>query len=383
MVNVKLPKTVRLKTYVGTTLVLTVLLLASVGYVLTSNGTTVTITPQSYTETASYVIFKVGSTYYAKNGSTGEIEFSGTNASYIVNQALSLGKHILIKSGQYNIAPPIQYISSASSHESIVIEGEGFNTELGWSGGASTDSLISVNGTWVHLIIKNIRIYGGDDACDYGITAEVRSVYLQNVMVSAFKVWAILLQDTYDVHIEHCYGINSGGGLYLKHCNHVVIEGGGYGSNHLDTGEKIGIKIGESGGYICSAVLIQGVDTTANDVYGIYVNYGRYVTIKACYFENNGQHIALGSGQYSVKAENNYFADGTAFLLKNSGTIEFNNNSSVTISHGLAKIPTFVSVSFNITGWGDWKWSATLTQLTITTSNTINATAYWYAEYKP
>jgi len=92
MVNVKLPKTVKLKTYVATTLVLAVLLLASVGYVLTSNGTTVTITPQSYIETASYVIEKIGSTVYAKNGSTGEPEFSGTNAATVIQTVFNTVK---------------------------------------------------------------------------------------------------------------------------------------------------------------------------------------------------------------------------------------------------------------------------------------------------
>jgi len=118
MVNVKLPKTVKLKTYVATTLVLTVLLLASVGYVLTSNGTTVTVTPQSYTETASYVIFKVGSTYYAKNGSTGEIEFSGTNASQVLQQTANKvgsagGGMIFIKNtgGTYSLTSDV-YLKS-------------------------------------------------------------------------------------------------------------------------------------------------------------------------------------------------------------------------------------------------------------------------------
>jgi len=109
MVNVKLPKTVRLKTYVGTTLVLAVLLLASVGYVLTSNGTTVTITPQSYIETASYVIEKIGSTVYAKNGSTGVIEFSGTNASQVINNAMDNNRVIYLREGTYTLTAMLDF----------------------------------------------------------------------------------------------------------------------------------------------------------------------------------------------------------------------------------------------------------------------------------
>jgi len=39
-------------------------------------------------ETADYVIFKEGSTYYAKNGSTGEIEFSGTDAATVLESGV-------------------------------------------------------------------------------------------------------------------------------------------------------------------------------------------------------------------------------------------------------------------------------------------------------
>lgn len=44
---------------------------------------TTTIEPGSMVETASYTVFKDGSTYYAKNGTTGAIDYSGANASQI------------------------------------------------------------------------------------------------------------------------------------------------------------------------------------------------------------------------------------------------------------------------------------------------------------
>ncbi len=40
-------------------------------------------------EDVSYVLFKDGSTYYAKNGDSGNIKYSGSNATYIINSALA------------------------------------------------------------------------------------------------------------------------------------------------------------------------------------------------------------------------------------------------------------------------------------------------------
>jgi hypothetical protein len=81
----------------------------------------------SNVEEASYVIFGVDKNgdgvadeIYAKNGRTGEIEFSGTNASEIISQTLNIltnGGKIFIKNGVYYIDTPIEIPSN------VIIEG--------------------------------------------------------------------------------------------------------------------------------------------------------------------------------------------------------------------------------------------------------------------
>lgn len=56
----------------------------------------VTITPLSFHGDARFTVFKIGSTYYAKNGSSGAITYSSTNASYVVNSALAFGGTIIL-----------------------------------------------------------------------------------------------------------------------------------------------------------------------------------------------------------------------------------------------------------------------------------------------
>ncbi len=62
------------------------------------------VQPGSMVIEASYVIFTDGSTVYARNGLTGEIEFSGTDASTVIQNtinALTNGGKIFIRTGTY------------------------------------------------------------------------------------------------------------------------------------------------------------------------------------------------------------------------------------------------------------------------------------------
>jgi hypothetical protein len=61
----------------------------------------------SMVETASYVVFEDGSTYYAKNGTTGAIDYSGTNALTVAQNALNdmiYGGTLFFKQGTYTFS---------------------------------------------------------------------------------------------------------------------------------------------------------------------------------------------------------------------------------------------------------------------------------------
>jgi hypothetical protein len=76
-------------------------------------------------------------------------------------------------------------------------------------------------------------------------------------------------------------------------------------------------------------------------------------------------------------------ADDSVTYSENSGTATITSGTSVTFNHNLVTTPTFVSCSFNATGWGSWKWSATATQITITVETSGNYTVYWTAKVTP
>ena len=64
----------------------------SFGYLLGASGPTewgTVIEPGSMVSNADYTIFVDGTNYKARNGTTGNIEYSSTNASQVINNAIS------------------------------------------------------------------------------------------------------------------------------------------------------------------------------------------------------------------------------------------------------------------------------------------------------
>ena len=55
-------------------------------------------------EPASYIIWKEGGTYYAKNGHTGQTPFKGKDALEVIRQALSQGGNTFLKKAEYSLS---------------------------------------------------------------------------------------------------------------------------------------------------------------------------------------------------------------------------------------------------------------------------------------
>jgi len=62
---------------------------------------------------SSFLIWRDGSTYYAKNGSTGAIQYFGTNATTVINNAISslpTGGLVFLRDATYNIDDTINVV---------------------------------------------------------------------------------------------------------------------------------------------------------------------------------------------------------------------------------------------------------------------------------
>jgi len=232
-----------------------------------------------------------------------------------------------------------------------------------------------------------------------------------------------LNQLNYDAHISHVWSNADGwNSTNIRNCSiHLGIKANVYLTDvtiQNTCGESVTAYTGiflefntgtVNGKAFLDRIAIQGVNGDAFridgaddcDVYldNIYVGQagsealaGGNGTVAGSIVKNYNSKIRVyvnGGFVNCSQIKERYFVNVTSvsnlsnYITQRSGEAIFSNNNTVTFDHGLVCTPTIVWCSFNNTGWGDWKWSATSTQLTITTSNNINAACYWTAEYKP
>jgi parallel beta-helix repeat protein len=80
----------------------------------------------SMAEPWSYIFFKDGSTYYARNGLTGAIDYYGTTAATVIQNAFNQhGSSYFFKAGIYNLNG-----NTVTANVPVIIEGEGTNSVI-------------------------------------------------------------------------------------------------------------------------------------------------------------------------------------------------------------------------------------------------------------
>ena len=284
-------RSVSLKTYLLTVLLVALICIGTTSYVFSQNSSqTITIEPASFTETASYVIENRSSTIYAKNGTTGEIEFTGADIATVLQNIMNVasnGVDIFIKKGIYRYSSPITI-----NEENIELIGEGFQTKLLYDGSDVAVRVKKSDGSSLYrYYIANLYIEAPNGNgielynCHWG---EVKGcyVYCCNTGIYCYGAWESYL--TYNV-IRYCQiGIKLSGETG-KSCNHIRILGNYLGNNLNieidDTGQPAGIKI-------------EGNDIADSTIAGIKVTKRtRMLTIERNYFENNDGYCIHLAGE--------------------------------------------------------------------------------------
>ena len=216
------------------------------------------ISPQDTEFTASYVIFTDGSTYYAQNGTSGLIDFSGTNASWVIQSAIdalpSSGGEVFIKEGEYTIPYPITLKSY------VVIEGVYRLTTLKLANNANcyifqkttTDDKIE------YTTIKNLILDG-----NYNSNTGGGGIYLYNPEYCLIENVVVQYTDDDAIKID----VNVSAFPYL----HLTIR-----NCYLKYGHSRGLNV-------------------LNKIYGLDVT-GTIITV----FDDYGFYFNAGSGKLSL-----------------------------------------------------------------------------------
>ena len=235
------------------------------------------ITGLGQNESYSYLIWTDGTNYYAKNGSTGKVDYSGTNGNqlfYNVFNATISGGTVKISVGNFNLTGTEIKIS-----KQIKIEGSGFGTQL----------------------------YQGSNNTLFNFTS-----------------WGNTIQDI-NIGLNSYQSGNSGILLYNSHFNtlkDIYIKGGYYGIYlHGSLGNSLtNIIMTDNLGFYATTNDAQY--RIYSDDFGIYAgNANQYTNIQIA-GGNNGIYISGDNEEGNININGGYIEilDGVGLTLKNTNT---------------------------------------------------------------
>jgi len=291
------PKTIKFQTYLLSVVFIGILVFSLTNFVLTQSTRDFTISPGIYPGAPCYTVWREGDSYYAKNA-FGAIEYSGTNASYIIQKALDNGRYIYIASGTYLLSRPLQY------RDDITIEGAGYDytadpthgTILKTDTNFVGDALIKPHDISVRhsgLVLKSMALWvttariGIDMASAHESLIQDISIDMNDVS-NSIGIYlrngtgqTTLYNQIVRIYIRRAtVGIKIEGGIGGPGVNKNEIKGGNIMDPH-PTETTYGIYIDEGR---ATSNVIRDVDIEGYFDCGIYIGYGGN-RVESCYIE--------------------------------------------------------------------------------------------------
>ncbi len=246
----------------------------------------------SNVDTASYIIFQDSGIIYAKNGTTGKIDFSGTDASTVIQGAIDVlnvgnntgsgyGGKIFIKAGGYIINSTIDLKSQ------IILEGEDMQRTV-LSGNDQNVTILKANGTSsipvYYIGLRNLAIMGGNTGFlgNWFIFG-----HMENIRVSSHVIgngYGISLNDSYMnnfMNVESRF--NNIGIISNGQSNNLTFTHCWFNNNNI-----YGIYITDG-----QSIHLIGCNVEYNKSYGVLFS-GIWGGRISGYFENNGYNNSSG-----------------------------------------------------------------------------------------
>jgi len=387
-------------------------------------------------QAANYIIFLDGSTIKARNGTTGKIDYSGTNATTVIqaaHDALTTGGRIHIKHGEYSI-PSTLAISNA--YIELTGEGPGATTGTVLKLADSADcNMINLDvATFFHLINLKLDGNGSNNASGIGVCADsvkggdsTGDITIDRCFVAAFKEEDVYWTDCWGSVISNSY-IEGSYGNYGMYCatwhnlfvsttfnyhaktavrlagddkasmvNCMIVDNGYHGVE-VTSGEKIIMGCLISGNGTDTADTYDGIVLSSGDNHAIVGNIIDAKTIKVTPVgtAKTRYGINVSAGVEAVIVANTIencltasmnLADTTPTVHYNVGYVTENSGitgaiaTGATVTHGLAGTPTSVTVTAAESGPTDIYLSGVgAANFAINFGGGGNKTFYWDAK---
>ena len=207
------------------------------------------IEPGSMVSGASYIVFADGSNYYVRNGRTGEIQFSGTDAGQVINSAINAlpsgAGSIQLTEGTFNVGSTINLKSY------VTLEGQGAGvTRLSAVGGITTAVVkipATTGGNWTAWVnLRSLQIAANSIpgvSCIYvegNISERAESVTLEHLDLRDSIAYGIKIDMLFRSHFDDIYIFNVANGIFWDD-----VSSGTGGNSRLD---HIFVQLGQNNG---------------------------------------------------------------------------------------------------------------------------------------
>jgi hypothetical protein len=327
---------------------------------------------------ASYIIYTDSTTVYAKNGTTGLIDFASTNASYVFNTIVGLGK-TSVKKGSYSITSPIVITTTGTDIEfeygSVLTANlDGYLFHIGDGStliadvkicGATIWGTSTTNGLFLLNYVKNSEL------------SDMRMSYLSEV-----GSYAINSTNAWENLVDHCFIYNSQNGIWVGATGYMsivdtYINAWDYGSHGTTVNYELNLN---SGTATCARCTFEG--DVAKTI-GVYIGWPGGDNFVDCGWEG-GTHLleinvtttgllyysSLSGGvcdvtRITIPAANRpYFSWDGGHFRQNGVQASCVNGTA--IAHGLGVTPTTVTISIQGTQYmNSTCWLLTPTVITM------------------
>jgi len=317
--------------------------------------------PLKVTE-ASYIVFTDGGTVYASNGWTERIEYSGTDASLVIQAALdSLGSEggmILIKEGTYVVSNTIRVPGD------VTLSGVGYASKLVLADYADKEIIENKNGdAYVdsNIVIRDLQIDGNGGMQTH--EAQVSAIVLTNVTNSRVEgCWihnVAQLGTNAAIYVLHSSNVTIRGnmiydnryaGIFLRKGTNAIISNNWFYHNHRAVyliDHNYGIVEGNQIVSGDEGVRMYG-DASYNLIEGNFFKDNHEEAVAVIHAECEGNFV---TGNYMVGNVVHVWDDGTGTVVRNNEGYRTENRGMASvvngtyIPHGLASTPTSVQLT--------------------------------------
>jgi len=135
------------------------------------------ISPGPYPGIPSYIIWREGNNYFAKTR-YGELKFSGTDATTVLNNALAIGEHVYLGRGTFTISGKVSLILNGT-----ILQGSGAATILDIQANSGIEVGSTASTLYEDIVIRDMKIRTSyDNAVPMVLFINARRCGIQNVI---------------------------------------------------------------------------------------------------------------------------------------------------------------------------------------------------------